>query len=94
MMVVPKQPCLLLELVDFFLQFKFNAGLTSIHREGKVPVLDLQVYVNQQGTIAHKFYENPVSCKLVILASSVHSRKTKIAVMVEEGVRRNGVTGI
>jgi hypothetical protein len=73
---------------EVFECLEFTSDSPSSHEEGKVPVLDLQVYVSQQGTIIHEFYEKPVSCKLVIPASSAHSKKTKIAVMVEEGVRR------
>ena len=56
--------------------------------EKKVPVLDLKLYIGDQGTILHEFYEKPVSCKLVIPANSAHSKRMKVAVMVEEGVRR------
>ena len=60
----------------------FTADSPSSHVEGKVPLLDIQVYVNKQGTLVHEFYEKPVSCKLVIPASFAHSKKTKIAVTV------------
>ena len=66
----------------------FTSDSPSSHEEEKVPVLDLKVYVGKEGFIMHEFYEKPVACKFVIPACSVHSKKTKIAVMVEEGVRR------
>jgi hypothetical protein len=35
----------------------FTADSPSIHVGGKVPVLDLQLFVNQEGKIIHEFYE-------------------------------------
>ena len=40
---------------------------SSQEGEEKVPVMDLKLYVGEQGTIIHKFYEKPVWCKLVIM---------------------------
>ena len=51
-------------------------------------VLDLQLYVGEDGQIQFKFYQKPMACKLVIPYVSAHSKKMKLAVMVEEGLRR------
>ena len=59
----------------------------SNHEEALCPVLDLQVFV-QENQFKHEFYEKPVACKFVIPHSSAHSRKMKMAVLVEEGLRR------
>ena len=51
-------------------------------------MLDHQVYV-EENQFKHEFYEKPVASKFVIPYSSAHSRKNnKIAVLVEEGLRR------
>ena len=57
------------------------------HETKKVPVLDLQVYV-EDNKIIHEFYEKPVACKFVIPNSSAHSKSMNMSVLVEEGVRR------
>ena len=67
---------------------KFTAECPSSQQEGKVPVLELKLYVNGEGLILHEFYEKPVSCPLVIPYKSAHSKIMKLAVLVEEGVRR------
>ena len=66
----------------------FTSDCPSSQGEGKVPVLDLKLYVSDQGKIMHEFYEKPVACKLVIPEESAHSWRMKVAVMVEEGLRR------
>ncbi len=38
--------------------------------------------------LTHEHYEKPCAAKMVIPFSSAHSRKMKMAVLVEEGVRR------
>ena len=53
-----------------------------------MPVLDLQMYVSDEGAIKFEFYQKPMACKFVIPYKSAHSKKMKLAVMVEEGVRR------
>ena len=61
----------------------------SSHREQKVPVLDLKVFT-EGDQIHHEFYEKPCAAKQVIPYKSAHSRKMKMAVLVEEGLRSSG----
>ena len=49
--------------------------------------MDLQVY-NENNRIIHTFFEKPVACKVTLPYSSAHSMKMKMAVLVEEGIRR------
>ena len=53
-----------------------------------MPVLDLQVYVGEDGLLKYEFYEKPRSSRLAIPARSAHSKQQKLSVMVEEGLRR------
>ena len=39
---------------DVFECLEFTSDLRSSHSEAKVPVLDFQLYVSQQGTIIHE----------------------------------------
>ena len=66
---------------------QFTVDCPSSHQEEKVPVLDLKVY-SKDDQILHEFYEKPCASKMVIPYQSAHSRKMKMAVLVEEGVRR------
>ena len=58
----------------------------SIHPLGRL-LLDLQVYV-KENQFLHEFYEKPVASKFVIPYTSAHSKKMKMTVLVEEGLRR------
>ena len=66
---------------------QFTVDYPSNYQCEKVPVLDLQVYARND-QIFHEFYEKPCASKMVIPFKSAHSRKMKMAVLVEEGVRR------
>ena len=45
---------------------QFTTDCPSIHEEGKVPVLDLQMYVDDDDIVKFQFYEKPCSSKFVI----------------------------
>ena len=66
---------------------QFTIDCPSLNQDGKVPVLDLAVSV-ENGQIVHDHYEKPCASKFVIPHSSAHSKKMKMAVLVEEGLRR------
>ena len=66
---------------------QFTSDCPSNHPGGRMPVLDLQMFVGE-GLIMFEFYEKPMAYKFVIPCKSAHSKKMKLAVMVEEGVRR------
>ena len=50
-------------------------------------MLDLNLEV-VNGKIEHGFFQKPCTSEIVIPYTSAHSRKMKMAVLVEEGVRR------
>ena len=66
---------------------QFTVDCPSSHQAGMVPVLDLQMFV-QDGLVKYHFYEKPCASKFVIPENSAHSKKMKMSVLVEEGVRR------
>ena len=55
---------------------QFTIDCPSLHPSGMVPILDLQVYI-EDNQIIHKFFEKPVACKVTIPYSSAHSIKMK-----------------
>ena len=57
---------------------QFTVDCPSSNDSGKVPVLDLNVYIRGD-QIVHEFYEKPCASKMVIPYSSAHSNKMKIA---------------
>ena len=63
---------------------QFTVDCPSKYLDGKVPVLDLQVYT-RNNQIYHEFYEKPCASKMVIPYKSAHSRRMKMTVLVEEG---------
>ena len=67
---------------------QFNIDCTYLHPSTrKVPVLDLQVYFENKQFL-HEIYEKPIASKFVIPSRSAHSKAMKMAVLVEEGLRR------
>ena len=67
---------------------QFTYDTPSSHEAGMCPVLDLQVYIDQEDMIKYQFYSKPSACKFVIPSQSAHSKQMKMSVLVEEGVRR------
>ena len=55
--------------------------------EEMVPVLDLKCYVVGEQFV-HEYYDKETACKYTIPYSSAHSDKMKMAVLVEDGLRR------
>ena len=66
---------------------QYTVDCPSLNTDEKVPVLDLKVSV-KDGKIVHDHFEKECASKLVIPYSSAHSRKMKMSVLVEEGLRR------
>ena len=66
---------------------QFTVDVPSNYEDKKVPVLDLQLLV-KDNHITHEFFEKPCAAKQVIPCKSAHSRKMKMSVLVEEGLRR------
>ena len=67
---------------------QFTMEVPSDNESGYIPVLDMQVGINQVGQITRKFYSKPMNTPYTILARSAHSWQTKRATLTQEGVRR------
>ena len=67
---------------------QFTTDSPSNHTGGLMSVLDLQMKVGEDGLLKYEFYEKQCVSKLAIPARSAHSKHQKMAVMVEEGLRR------
>ena len=60
----------------------------SAHPGGKLPILDMQCWLREDGVLLYEHFEKPVSSKQVISVRSAHSSQGKRAVHINEIVRR------
>ena len=70
---------------------KVTVDLPERHKEKKVPMLDLCVWLDDQGDvkiIRHGFYEKPTTSPLVFHGRGACSTKQKITILSEEVKRR------
>ena len=54
----------------------------------QLPILDMKVWMNEEGYCVYKHFEKPMASKLVISARSAHANQCKRSVHVNEIVRR------
>jgi hypothetical protein len=59
----------------------------SAHRNGRLPVLDMEFWV-ESDLIYHQFYKKPMASRKVTLARSAFSTAQKRSILVQEGLRR------
>ena len=78
--------------IDSMISFTYD--VPSNHDQNKLPVLDLNVYLDQNDFVYHEFYEKSTKNNLVTLASSALSLKTKRTVFTQEALRRLRNTSI
>ena len=67
---------------------QFTVEVPSLSPNGLIPMLDMQVGINQIGKITRQFYSKPVATPFTILARSAHPWQTKRSTLTQEGVRR------
>ena len=67
---------------------QFTIEVPSESKNGLIPVLDMQVGINQIGQVTRQFYVKPMNTPYTILARSAHSWQIKRSTLTQEGVRR------
>ena len=70
---------------------KLTLDLPEFHPTGKVPMLDIQVWIEKVEdycVIRHSFYQKPSTSPLVFQAGGAHSWRSKIITLAEEMRRR------
>ena len=67
---------------------KLTTDCPSNHPSGYMPMLDLQVKVDQNNKVEYLFYSKPMSSPFVILANSAMPIKIKRNSLVQEAIRR------
>ena len=67
---------------------KMEGDWPSKNADGKLPILDMKVWTNRDGTILYQHYEKQVSSKTVLHSKSAHSAACKRSVHTQEVLRR------
>ena len=65
-----------------------EADWPSRNPDGKLPILDMKVWMSEQGEIMYKHYEKPMASKTVLHSQSAHPPHCKKSVHVQEVIRR------
>ena len=66
---------------------RMQEDVPSNHPSGKLPILDLEVWV-ERGIIMHQFYKKPMASRMVVQARSAFPTTRKKSILLEEGLRR------
>ena len=67
---------------------QFTVDIPSDNPSGLIPMLDMEVGINQVGHVIRRFYTKPMNTPFTILSRSAHSWQIKRATLTQEGVRR------
>ena len=67
---------------------EMEADWPSKNDDQKMPILDMKVWMDKEGTILYQHYEKEVSSKTVLNERSAHSRMCKKGVHTQEVLRR------
>ena len=80
---------ILLEIANDVMEcIKMEADMPSKNDDGKLPILDMKVWTNEDGDIIFQHYEKPMSSRAILHAKSAHPSGCKRSVHVQEIVRR------
>ena len=71
--------------IDKDIQMEFD--VPSLHREGRLPVLDLHLFI-KDNVVKTSFFSKPISSPYTILFQSALSTKQKRNTLLQEGLRR------
>ena len=66
----------------------FTVDCPSMNQNGRLPILDLQFWVEGETLLRHGFYKKPMAPERTIMAESAISQGTKRATLFAEGIRR------
>ena len=69
-------------------EIQFTTDVPSNHADKMMPVLDLNVSINPDGIVKHKFYKKEISHPLTIMKRSALSMTTKRSTIFNEMMRR------
>ena len=67
---------------------QFTKDIPSECPTGLIPMLDMEVGINQLGQVTRKFYSKPMNTPYTIPSRSAHTWQIKRSTLTQEGVRR------
>ena len=67
---------------------KMEADWPSRNRDGRLPILDMKVWMDEEGTVLFSHYEKPMSNRSVLNSKSAHPASCKRSVHTQEVIRR------
>ena len=59
----------------------------SKNKDGKLPILDLKVWVSPENIILHEFYRKDMSTRIVMMSRSAMPKNMKRSALTQEGIR-------
>ena len=59
----------------------------SLHEDGKLPILDLKVWIGEEHQVMYEYYRKPISNPLLLLQRSAMPDKMKRTVLTQEAIR-------
>ena len=63
---------------------EMELGVGDNHQSGKLPILDMEVWLTSDGDAVYQHYEKKVASKLVISSRSAHSSNSKRSTLISE----------
>jgi hypothetical protein len=69
-----------------FLRMTMETGLDF--SDGKLPTLDVKVWINEKNQVLYSFFEKPMVCNQVLQKSTALAEDTKVSSLVQEVYRR------
>ena len=79
------------DILSIKYNIQFTTDIPSNHEDGKMPVLDIKVWVevmDGQPKLLHTFYKKTVASAYTILEKSAMGKGTKISTLFQEPLRR------
>ena len=70
------------------IDIKLTIDCPSMNQSGKLPCLDLQLWLDSEGYIRHEFYSKPMTTPYIILRRSAVSNSVKRTTCFQEAIRR------
>ena len=67
---------------------EMEADWPTKNRDGRMPILEMKVWTDEEGVLLYQHYEKEVSSKTVLNAKSAHSAACKRGVHTQEVIRR------
>ena len=66
---------------------KLETDYPTNHEDGKVPILDLKIWVNEEGVILHEHYMKPISSKFTVHERTAITMSTKRQILTQDALR-------